>query len=106
MNITGFLNWWRGSSFGNESAIAARTSSRENTLVRLARVIGDGAAGDAAGGAVVVDIYFFPRLSRARLSSRTLTPDSPKIPQERPSVFSLTSFCTVASGRWRIAATR
>ena len=34
MNITGFLNWSRGSSFGNESRAAARTSSRENTPER------------------------------------------------------------------------
>jgi hypothetical protein len=35
MNITGFRIWPRGSSFGNESAIAARTSSREKMLERL-----------------------------------------------------------------------
>src|SRR5262249_58545689 len=45
-------------------------------------------------------------LSSARLSSRTFTPGSPKKPSVRPSVFSETSFCTVASGRWRTAATR
>src|SRR5664279_5391374 len=40
------------------------------------------------------------------LSSSTLTPGSPKKLHERPSVFCLTSFCTVASGRCRTAATR
>ncbi len=34
MNITGFLTWLRGSSFGNESRTAASTSSREKTLAR------------------------------------------------------------------------
>ena len=32
MNITGFRNWSRGSSFGNESRIAAKTMSREKML--------------------------------------------------------------------------
>ena len=89
MNITGFLNWSRGSSFGNESRIAASTSSREKTLARLAR-----------------HLLFLSSLSRARLSSSTLTPGSPKKPRPRPSVFSEISFCTVASGRWRTAAMR
>ena len=38
MNITGLWNWWRGSSFGNESRIAASTSSRENTLDRFVAI--------------------------------------------------------------------
>ena len=38
MNITGLWNCWRGSSFGNESRIAASTSSREKTPERLAAV--------------------------------------------------------------------
>ena len=82
MNITGFRTCERGSSFGNESRIAARTSSREKTLPR-APAIG----------------YLPPRWSRARFSSRTLTPGSPKKPRLRPSVLSSISFCTVAKGR-------
>ena len=57
-------------------------------------------------GAATVDIYLPPSLTSARLSSRTFTPGSPKRPSQRPSVFSLISFWTVASGRWRTAATR
>ncbi len=103
MNITGFLNWRRGSSFGNESRIAVRTISREKTLLRLALVTGDGAVGI---GATVVDIYVPPSSSSARFSSRTLTPGSPKKPHERPVVFWSISFCTVASGTFRLAAIR
>ena len=88
MNITGFRACVRGSSFGNESRIAASTSSREKTLP-LARAI-----------------TCPPSWSRARLSSRTLTPGSPRKPRLRPSVLSWISFCTVASGRCRTAATR
>ena len=69
MNMTGFLTCSRGSSFGNESRIAARTISREKTLASCAPL------------APV-------SRSSARLSSRTLTPGSPKKPSERPSVFS------------------
>jgi hypothetical protein len=35
MNMTGLRIWLRGSSFGNESRIAARTSSREKMLADL-----------------------------------------------------------------------
>ena len=35
MNITGFLSWSRGSSFGNESATAPRTISGEKMLLDL-----------------------------------------------------------------------
>src|SRR5690349_15579700 len=35
MNITGFLTWARGSSFGNESRTAVTTSSREKRLEDL-----------------------------------------------------------------------
>ena len=38
MNITGFCTWLRGSSFGNESRIAASTSSREKTLADAAAI--------------------------------------------------------------------
>ena len=90
MNITGFFSCSRGSSFGNESP-----DRRERELAREdARALGRG------------HHYFPPSLSSARLSSSTLTPGSPKKPSERPSVFCLISFCTVASGRWRTAATR
>ena len=44
--------------------------------------------------------------SRARLSSSTLTPGSPKKPRLRPSVAALTNFRTVASGTCRTAAIR
>src|SRR5262249_25662017 len=44
--------------------------------------------------------------SSARFSSSTLTPGSPKKPRLRPSVFRSISLWTVASGRWRTAATR
>ena len=81
MNITGFLNCFRGSSFGNESRIAATVRSREKML-ELWRAI-----------------YCPVSLSRARLSSSTFTPGSPKNPRLRPSVFSEISFCTVESGR-------
>src|SRR5262249_30922423 len=93
MNITGFLTWWRGSSFGNESRIAIRTISREKTLERLAVVTGDGPLGGGAGGggATVDVIYWPPALSRARLSSSTFTPGSPKNPSDRPSEWSLIS---------------
>ena len=88
MNITGFLSCRRGSSFGNESLTAASASSREKML-------------DAMRA-----IYCPPSLSSARLSSSTFTPGSPKKPNDRPSVFCSISFCTVASGRCRTAATR
>ena len=35
MNITGFLSWSRGSSFGNESLTAPATISREKMLADL-----------------------------------------------------------------------
>ena len=46
-------------------------------------------------------------LSRARLSSSTLTPGSPKKPQRAAvGVLARSAAATVASGRWRTAATR
>ena len=88
MNITGLRHCRRGSSFGNESRIAATTMSREKML--------------AAARAITA----FCSLSSARLSSRTLTPGSPKKPSERPSVLSSISCWTVASGSLRTAAIR
>ena len=75
MNITGFRICCRGSSFGNESLTAARTMSREKMLP--------------------LACHYGPSLSSARLSSRTLTPGSPRKPRLRPSVLSSISCSTV-----------
>ena len=88
MNITGFLNWSRGSSFGNESRIAASARSREKML----------------------ELTGVPLLSGLLVESEVELEDVhaglAEEAEARPSVFSEISFCTVASGRWRTAAMR
>ena len=88
MNITGFLNCSRGSSFGNESLTAPRTISGAKMLSDLRA------------------ISCWAPCPRARLSSSTFTPGSPKKPQERSIVYFEISCFTVSSGRCRTAATR
>src|SRR5262249_35091103 len=61
---------------------------------RAARVLGE-AAGHARSS------YFVPSVSRARLSVRTFTTGSPRMPSCRPLVWRATSAATVASGRPR-----
>ena len=68
MNITGLCACRRGSSFGNESLIAAQTISCENMLADCRAISA-------------------PIRSRARFNSRTFTPGSPNTPRKRPSVF-------------------
>ena len=77
MKITGLRKSVRGSSFRNESLIAAKTISR----VKM----------DCVGCHDVL-------LSSARLSSSTFTPGSPKRPSQRPSVLSSINCCTLRHG--------
>ena len=87
MNITGFCTGGRGSSFGNESRIAASTSSREKMLPTCA---GHRTALPLVEGEVQLEDVHARLAEEARGSGRRCSRRS--------------AVCTVASGRWRTAA--
>ena len=93
MNITGFFSCSRGSSFGNESRIACEhelvgeDARRGGLRGREAALL---ASQIVEGEVELEDVH-------ARLAEEV---------EERPSVCCRISCSTVASGRWRTAATR
>ena len=94
-NMTGLRTCTRGSSLRSESTAAGRRIERSMSE-RERRCSARGLDGRELGGG-----HGEVRRSRARLSSRTLTPGSPSTPRKRPSVWSAISRCTRASGRRR-----